>query len=153
MLSCFMRFLMYSHDCSPMSGAQQSGPRQMKRCRRSLPMPNAAAMSSGDRLSGFAMAAMIAGMSGEGTGGGRSKWQTLRRAAISIGCALLVVLIGSRVNRPSRVRILDEAPRVADRILPTVQLDTTSLAAVVDSINHVADRTVQLETAHLNDDD
>jgi hypothetical protein len=99
------------------------------------------------------MAAMIAGMSGEGTGGGRSKLQTLRRGVTSIGCTLLVVLVGSRVNRSSRVRILDEPPRAADRVLPMLQLDTTSLAAVVDSINQAGDRTIRLESSHVTDDD
>jgi hypothetical protein len=99
------------------------------------------------------MAAMIAGMNGEGTGGGRSNWQTLRRILISTGCALLAVLIGSRVNRPSRVQLFDERPRVADRVLANLQLDTTSLAAVVDSVNRASDRTVQLESSHLNDAD
>ena len=98
------------------------------------------------------MTAMIAGMSGKGTGGRESKWQTVRRVVTSIACALLVVLTGSRVNRPSRIRILDDPPRVADRILPTLQLDTTSLAAVDDSINRLASRTVELESSHLRDD-
>jgi hypothetical protein len=99
------------------------------------------------------MAAMIAEMSGEGTGGGRSNWRALRRIVLSIVCALLVVMVGSRFNRPSRMGIADQLPRVADRVLPNLQLDTTSLAALVDSINSVAARTARLESAHLNVDD
>jgi hypothetical protein len=97
------------------------------------------------------MAAMIAGMSGDGTGGGLSNRQTLRRVVISVACGLLVVVVGSRFNRPNRMRIPDQPPRVADRVLPILQLDTTSLAAVVDSINRASERTVQLESSHLND--
>jgi hypothetical protein len=152
-LSCFMRFLMYSQDCSPASGGQQSGPRQMKRWRRSLPMPKAAAMSSGERLSGLAMAAMIAGMSGEGTGGRRNgTWHITRRATVAVGSALLVVLIGSRVNRPGRVRLLEEPPHVADRVLTEVRLDTQSLQKVVDSINRAAPGAVKLDAAGLSND-
>src|SRR5688500_20092478 len=47
MFSSFMRFFRYFHVSSPSSMSAQSGPRQMKRCRFSLPTPKAAADSSG----------------------------------------------------------------------------------------------------------
>src|SRR5258706_2057567 len=125
----------------------------MKRCRRSLPTPNAAAITSGERLSGLAMATMIARMSGEGTGERNGKWHLALRAAVAVGSALLVVLIGRRVNRPGRVRLLEEPPHVADRVLAEVRLDTQSLHKVVESIDRAAPGAVKLDTAGLNDDD
>src|SRR4051812_37866917 len=47
MLRSFMRRFTYCHVASPASGSTQSGPTQTKRCRVSLPTPNAAAACSG----------------------------------------------------------------------------------------------------------
>src|SRR5687768_12559325 len=47
MFSSFIRFFKYFQVSSPSPRSAQSGPRQMKRWRRSLPMPKQAAASSG----------------------------------------------------------------------------------------------------------
>ncbi|MDB5323051.1 MAG: hypothetical protein JWN40_4682 [Phycisphaerales bacterium] len=97
---------------------------------------------------------MIAGMSGEGTGGRRNeRLHIALRAAVAVGAALIVVLVGSRVNRPGRVRLLEERPRVADRVLAEVRLDIRSLRKVVDSIDRAAPGTVKLDAAGLSADD
>src|SRR4051812_26921282 len=106
----------------------------MKRCRRSLPTPNAAAMSSGDRLSGLAMAGMIAGMSGVGTGKGRMRpWGMLRSAAISLLTALGVVLAASRVN-PHRIPLERAREAALEEMIADVELDTRTLRTTVESL-------------------
>src|SRR4051812_34203375 len=109
----------------------------MKRCRRSLPTPNAAAMTSGGRLSGLAIGGMIAGMKGLGTAESRlgRACVTLRRTAVAVATAAVLVGVGSRVNRPVQAPLTVERPRVADEVLADVRLDDRLLASLVDSIN------------------
>src|SRR3954469_4151672 len=127
MFRSFIRRLMWFHDASPASGEQQSGPRQMNRWRRSLPMPNAAAMTSAGRLSGLAIGGMIAGMKGLGTGQTRS---VLRRGGGGLGRTLGAGLLASRINPPDPPAAgLPAAPAVADEVLAGLRLDTSSLAA------------------------
>src|SRR6266550_3559313 len=55
MFNCFIRFLTYSHVCSPVCGSMQSGPTQINMCRLSLPTPNCAAIVGGGSPCGLAI--------------------------------------------------------------------------------------------------
>jgi hypothetical protein len=80
------------------------------------------------------MAAMIAGMSGVGTGKGRARpWGLLRSGAIALLTALGVVLVASRVNRP-RVPVERGREAVLEETLAEVELDTRTLRTTVDSL-------------------
>jgi hypothetical protein len=75
------------------------------------------------------------------------------RAIVAVGSALVVVLAASRVNRPERVRLLEEPPHVADRVLAEVRLETSSLRKVLGSIDRAAPGAVRLDEASLSEDD
>jgi hypothetical protein len=86
---------------------------------------------------------MIAEMKGLGMGESRVRaaWATARRTAVAVATAAVIVLVGSRVNRPGVVGLqLPERARVADEVLADVRLDERSLTTVVDSINAAAGR-------------
>jgi hypothetical protein len=89
---------------------------------------------------------MIAGMSGKGTGGSRRRPIALRLLT-TVGAALAVVFVASRVNRPTGFRALNELPKPADEVLPHVQLKTRSVQDLVESINRVAKQKVRLSGA------
>src|SRR2546421_9297371 len=55
MFNCFIRFLTYSHTCSPACCSTQSGPTQINKCRLSLPTPNCSAIVGGGSFCGLAM--------------------------------------------------------------------------------------------------
>jgi hypothetical protein len=86
---------------------------------------------------------MITKMSGEGTGGGPQRPVAVR-VLTTVGAALVVVLVASRVNRPTGFRAIDELPKPADEVLPHVQLKTRSVQDLVESINRVAKEKVRL---------
>jgi hypothetical protein len=86
---------------------------------------------------------MITKMSGEGTGG-TPRRPIARRLLTSIGTAVLVVLVASRVNRPTESRVLGGMPKPANEVLPHVQLKTRSVQDLVESINRVAKEKVRL---------
>src|SRR4051812_33664372 len=88
----------------------------------------------GEILSGLPMAAMIAGMSGVGTGKGRARpWGLLRSGAVALLAALGVVLVAARVN-PARVPVERVREAVLEETLAEVELDTRTLRTVVDSL-------------------
>lgn len=81
-------------------------------------------------------------MKGLGTGETRSNRSLLRRAVVALGATLATVLIASRINAPdpSAIGRLQATPAVADEVLAELRLNTSSLAAMVASINTAAGR-------------
>jgi len=91
---------------------------------------------------------MIAAMTGHETGGMRRR--LARRLLTRAGWALLIVLFASRINRPMRIHVLDEPPRLLDQILAQVRLDATSLPDAVNNVSQAAGGQVNLDTADFS---
>lgn len=126
-------------------------------------MPKAAAMTSAGRLSGLAIGGMIAGMTGVRTGRTRKGW----RVALACVAAVMVAVVGTRVNRsvgvvPSSVELRaggGVAPAEARlaKALPRVKFERTPLADAIDFLSLAigADLRVMwrdLEAAGINKD-
>jgi hypothetical protein len=63
---------------------------------------------------------------------------------------MVVILIASRINRPQRIRILDEPPRLLDQVIPEVRLDATTLPAAVERVSQAAHGRVKLDTTDFS---
>lgn len=83
-------------------------------------------------------------MSGEGTGKGR---HLLRRAAISVTTACLVVLIGSRINPINQPAAT--APTASDEVLSQVDVNDESFGAAIDSIRRTCRSKIILNDQEL----
>src|SRR4051794_23508731 len=108
----------------------------MKRCRRSFPTPNAAAITSGERLSGFAIRRIIAAKASNGNERSERKGNVRRRSLILyLTLAALAALIASRVNRfpPPQLKPPPHAT-VLDEIIPDVTVDLHTLDKAINSI-------------------
>jgi hypothetical protein len=81
---------------------------------------------------------MSDGVTSDGSNRAGGAWHTARRLLVSSVCAAVVVLIGSRINRPQRLAVLDARPRAVDSNLPLVDLDLTSLHSALRSIQRAA---------------
>jgi hypothetical protein len=79
--------------------------------------------------------------------------QVLGRLAVSVGCALAVVGIASRVNRPPRLAIVVETPRAADLVLANVRWDANSFRSAIESIQKAAPGVVVADWESLRDFD
>src|SRR5436190_13824167 len=151
MFNSFIRRFTYSQDRSPASLSQQSGPRQMNRCRRSFPTPNAAAITSGGRLFGLAIDGMIAATWPEVDGGdGRPKraqnsniaggaimtpLRHLRDVVVAALTAVGVAAALSRVNRdPTHRPTPPRHEAVLDEVIDDVTLDVRTFRTAIDSL-------------------
>ncbi len=81
------------------------------------------------------------------------KWNSLRRLAISLACALTIVLLASRTNRPVPLQILTPAPRPGDEILKSVTIDMRSINASLASFRAVSKTNIILDRSLLDPKD
>jgi hypothetical protein len=82
-----------------------------------------------------------------------SKWHSLRRLATSLACALAVVLIASRINRPYPLEILTPTPRPGDEILKSVHIDMRSINASLASLRAVSKTNIIFDKSSLDPND
>jgi hypothetical protein len=64
--------------------------------------------------------------------------RVVARFGVSVGCALGVVWVASRVNRPARWAVVEVTPRVADLVLADVRWDPTSFRSAIESVRRAA---------------
>lgn len=82
-----------------------------------------------------------------------SKWRPIRRIALSLCCALIVVMIASRINRPIPLAILTTDPRPGDEIINSVDIDTRSINTALASLRAVSKANILLDKSSLDPSD